>query len=109
MTRAEAIAELIRRVEAGEFYDADIVTAAVGSFWFSTFCAAEAGSLDVVASLEAPLRARGWTSVVERNGDGQCFAELVPPRGRKVFGRATTEARARLLAVLRALHSEATQ
>lgn len=106
MNRAEALAALIERVEAGERPNGqwDEVPRAFPNIHdrFALDDAYRFDRRDAVATLEAPLRARGWFSSVEGNGGGQFYAEL-SLSGRTVFGRAGSEARARLLAVLRAL------
>lgn len=103
--RADALAALIERVEAGALSIPMPTAWADAGAPAGFFPALDVELLDEVARLEAPLRARGWTSVVE--GDGHWRAALTPPgAGRDAVGRADGEARARLLAVLRALQLE---
>ena len=103
MTRAEALTALLAAVEAGESNWPAEVDLALGNHIIDRSLAAFHGSVDAVIRLEAPLRQRGWLLVVEGNG-GDFFAELAPPDGsRKVSGRASSEAPARLIAVIRAL------
>ena len=119
LTRAEALAELIRRVEAGEWPDASEI---VLTFWgaggndalslFTGCRDAFNGSLDAVARLEAPLRERDWSGplIHPPEAEDPCWEALwVSEHNQEVEARAYSEAPARLLAVLRALHQEATQ
>lgn len=102
--RSDALAALIERAEADRLHGQDAFDLRWGAFpdHGADLLRAMEGSIDPIARIEAPLRARGWHSWVEGNGDGAFYAEL-SLAGRKVFGRSTSEARARLLAVLRAL------
>lgn len=102
MTRLEALQALLAAVEAGESNWPPEIDLALGSHIIDRSLAALQGSVDAVVRLEAPLRQRGWLLVVEANG-GDFTAELAPPGGRKVSGRASSEASARLIAVICAL------
>lgn len=115
MTRAEALAACIALVEAGQpevewpaSLDTPLGRDAVDRFYDAFVY----GHLDEVADLEAPLRDRGWrgpwTYPCVENGSGAAWdrgGSMEEP----VIGEAPSEARARLLAVLRALLSEASQ
>ena len=103
MTRAEALTALLAAVEAGESDWPAEINGVLGEMTNRAFAAFH-GSVDAVIRLEAPLRQRGWLLFVEGNSSGDFLAELAPPDGgRKVFGRASSEAPARLIAVIRAL------
>ena len=83
--------ELIAQLDAARLHRQDMV-------------AAQGGSLDAVARLEAPLIERGWRLHVKK-GDGRAArARLFKnDREHRSYWFAPTEARARLLAVLKAL------
>lgn len=109
--RAEALAELIERVEAGE--PPDIPTAAALLLAPPrTVSQAIYGAVDAVARLEAPLRERGWDSQCRSPygmAPGWCARWWAPDENTPdVVVFAPTEARARLIAVLKALHWEET-
>lgn len=102
MTRLEALTALLAAVEAGESDWPPEINGVLGTMTDRAFAAFH-GSVDAVIRLEAPLRQRGWLLFVEGRGS-DFFAELAPPDGgRKVSGRASSEATARLIAVVRAL------
>ena len=104
MMRGEALTALLAAVEAGESNWPPEIGLALGDHVIDRSHAALHGSVDAVIRLEAPLRQRGWLLAVEGNGSGDFFAELAPPDGgRQVSGRASSEAPARLMAVIRAL------
>lgn len=110
MTRADALAELIDRVDASATLPVDVFEAAgvdpraLGDCYLR-------GSLDAVARLEAPLRERDWTGplIHPPEDEDPCWeASWVSEHNQDIEARAYSEARARLLAVLRALLHEAT-
>lgn len=109
MSRADALKALVARLEAES--PVSLLLANRAKLADAAFWAAYEGSLDAVASLEAPLRARGWTWDRHDNGAGAGFTVLGwSPRDTAFFdpvsAEAPTEPRARLLAVLRALLHE---
>ena len=119
LSRVDAVADLIRRVKAG---DVDHPAGSLNPYidaGFSVDAAysvqpAMAGSLDAVARLEAPLTRRGMMGPdvlsPREHTAGLWQAEWLPVGAKAwIHAEAPTEARARLLAVLRALHFEATQ
>ena len=109
MTRADALRELIERVEAGKtalsLKDTIHVAQTIGaSEWIVP---AFDGSLDAVARLEAPLRGRGWLVYCHERVDRWKSCLWQPEPHAEAAATAPTEARARLLAVLKAmLHEE---
>jgi len=124
MSRAEALRDLLAHGEAGRFPEPAQVPLDLWVWPSEGFMghAVDAfdGSLDAVARLEAPLRERGWRLPVlsppERQNGGnphwmvRMSAPWIPGgRPRKFAVNAPTEARTRLLAVLRALLHEAEQ
>lgn len=111
MGRADALRALIERVEARESEGLRRICDAAGLDFFEVGAALNGGSLDAVARLEAPLRRRGWCLSIHDDGTGDnrwIVHSFPPPRRRRTqTSRAPTEARARLLAYLRALLWEA--
>jgi hypothetical protein len=115
-SRAELLRSLIERVETGVgFPTAATIRLGLGRkdgphlFWESV----TQDSLNAVRRLEAPLRERGWwLPLVVPPGNGREWsvsAALNPPGAVTEGNEAPTEARARLLAALKAmLHEEET-
>ena len=111
MTRKEALAELIAKVEAGTWRHADWPTVEKG-FWGSWneaalhFHSAYSGSLDAANALhEAVLPGFWWL----RSGFVMTVTNDNTGWGNGIYGRArddTNPARAWLLAILRALHAQ---
>ena len=127
MTRVEALTALIERVENISLHEQPhggmpMATACYlffeGGFktrqWSDAAClSAYHGSLDAVARLEAPLRERGHAGpfITPELGGGihVGWGEPFALDADHFEAIATTEARARLLAVLKAMVHEATQ
>lgn len=112
MTRADALRTLIERVEAGREWSAFLVGRAMGNASIADFADAHVHrSLDAVARLEAGLRERGWWPRVrlyqEFMHHPEHYCAEWESLAYRIEGRAPTEARARLLAVLKALAWEA--
>lgn len=110
MTRADALRALIERVKAGELAELPLLRAA--GVDMADADAARLGDLNAVARLEAPLKERGWVGpfiAPDLDGEGIHVEWAAPdePDGDGPEALATTEALARLLAVLRALLWEA--
>lgn len=114
-TRAEALRSLIERVEwhaeEGPVEPGRLIADAVGRASIADVDAAVwMGSLDAVARLEAPLRERGWDRhVYDQYGGFRAVMWRRDDEGTaSPIGTAPTEARARLLAVLKAMLFEET-
>ena len=107
MTRKEALAELIAKVEAGEDPGFGV--------WVDVFCrdafnAIEAfnGSLDAAKALHDAVLPEYGYGIIGTMSDGSCKACVVPKIDNppEYHGRNPCPARAWLLAILRALHSK---
>ena len=106
MTHKEALADLIAKVEAGEWPGTNILHKMNDSYGFDAWCAFE-GSLAAAKALhEAVLP--GWLYTIERVTGQTYRAWTNKARNLREMGfseRGPCPARAWLLVVLRALHS----
>ena len=103
MTRKEALAELIEKLEAGKGLDERVAMRATGRgalVWM-----AFNGSLDAAKALhEAVLP--GWFAGVSENIHGHGWYGWVQTNERHMEARSNQPARAWLLAILKALHAQ---
>lgn len=119
MTRAEALRELVAVIERDGRPEPRLIIKCLPDglsyihkeVWLIHFANACGDDLNAVASLEAPLRERGWVSDGFGPDEGEPFWQarltLTVGAAEEACAIAPTEPRARLLAVLRALLWEA--
>ena len=103
MNRKQALAELIAKVEAGEWPGKNVLHEINDTYGFDAWRAYD-GSLDAAKLLhEAVLP--GWFGGVSENIHGHGWYGWVQTNERHMDARSDNPARAWLLAILRALHS----